>query len=359
MNPLVKDILIKINTAGYKSYVVGGYVRDYIMCFDNNFDIDITTDAPKEILLSLFKEYSPKVYKYDTINFKIDNYSIDIAHFRDEKLVDNDLVVNMSFDIKTDSLRRDFTINSIYMDANEKFVDLYNGIDDLKRKRIVFIGDPSLRIKEDPDRILRMIYLSIKYGFTIDEKICKDIFDISMDYISLCSTSSLKKYLLKILDTGNYEAFFEITRFLGVSSYFFDTIDNVLCDNLFVFLISSKFKYMSILPNDINKSINNINEIIKISNIDEKTLFKYSYEENISAAIMLDIPLATIKNIYNSMQIHIEKDIKINKKEIADMLNSLIDEKVNKIYNNIVDLLIYNRISNDKDVLKEYVLRGD
>ena len=359
MNQVVKNLLKSIDDHGYRSFVVGGYVRDYILGLNDNYDVDIATDAPANLLLDIFSDYSPKVYKFDTIKFKIDKYSVDIAQFRDEKLIDSRLIIKRTQDIETDESRRDFTVNSIYMDKEGNYTDYYGGIDDVKEKRLVFIGDPALRITEDPDRILRMIFFSIKYDFSADLYLNSDMYDLFKSNIKLCSDSSLSKYLLKIFQTNRLKDFFELITKIELDSFFFGNKDNVLFNNLYVFLISTNFKFINLLPNDIIKTIDCINEIVKGSIIDEKTLFNYSYENNINAAIILNVSLEEVKDKFNSMQIHSLNDVLINKKEIAHLINSEIDDNVNKIYNNIIDLLIYNKMINDKKVLTNYVLRGE
>lgn len=70
-------------------------------------------------------------------------------------------------DIKDDYLRRDFTINAIYIDMNGKIHDFANGLDDLKKKIIRTIGDSCVRFKEDPLRILRALRFAIQLDFTL------------------------------------------------------------------------------------------------------------------------------------------------------------------------------------------------
>ena len=99
----ILDLLFDINQHGYEAYLVGGFVRDYILGNGQNNDIDIATNAPTSFLLELFKDYKPKCFKYETIKFKYNEYNIDIAHFRKEEFHDDSLSVLLVDNLFDDS----------------------------------------------------------------------------------------------------------------------------------------------------------------------------------------------------------------------------------------------------------------
>ena len=72
-------------------------------------------------------------------------------------------------DLETDSKRRDFTVNALYIDPQGKVTDYHGGLEDLKMKVLRFIGDPVTRIQEDPLRILRAERFAKRLEFTLDE----------------------------------------------------------------------------------------------------------------------------------------------------------------------------------------------
>ena len=72
--------------------------------------------------------------------------------------------------MKADSVRRDFTINAIYIDSQGNTFDFHGGLQDLEKGLIRFIGDPYIRIKEDPLRILRAERFARRLGFRIEEE---------------------------------------------------------------------------------------------------------------------------------------------------------------------------------------------
>ena len=162
MDDLVKDVLETINKSGYQAYIVGGFVRDMIWKISSH-DVDICTDAPANVLLKLFNQYNPKIFKYDTIKFKLMDYRFDIARIREEKIVNNELSVTFQDDLSIDYLRRDFTFNALYLDVNNEIISFENSLEDCLNKKIEFIGDSNLRIEEDGSRLLRYISFILKY----------------------------------------------------------------------------------------------------------------------------------------------------------------------------------------------------
>ncbi len=78
--------------------------------------------------------------------------------------------------IEKDVERRDLTWNALFYDLEKrKIIDLVNGLEDLKNGITRFVGDPDMRIKEDPLRILRLIRFTSRYGYTIEEKTFKSV----------------------------------------------------------------------------------------------------------------------------------------------------------------------------------------
>ena len=149
---------IKINKGNIR--IVGGMVRDLLLKQNKSSEIDLVTNLDPSEIIDAFKksniEYITVGLKYGCITAKINGKLIEITSLR--KDVENDgrwPVVEYTKDWKLDAKRRDFTINSIYIDFNGNIYDSENGIKDLKNKKIIFIGNPVKRIKEDYLRILR------------------------------------------------------------------------------------------------------------------------------------------------------------------------------------------------------------
>ena len=173
-------ILKRIEDNGFKTYIVGGYIRDIILDRkSDNIDIDIATDALPEQIVPLFSKVIPTGIKhgtvtvlglknkYDITTFRVDGQYYDLRH--PERV----LYVK---DIHQDLARRDFTINALAFNPFAKeLIDDFNGIEDLQRRIIRTVGDAQLRFNEDALRMLRAIRFSSNLMFEIEEETIKQI----------------------------------------------------------------------------------------------------------------------------------------------------------------------------------------
>lgn len=160
---------------GFSLYMVGGTSRDYLLSRYTD-DLDLATDALVDEMLKILPEdYDIRTpfKKYGNLKIKMDDLLVDITTFRSEQnYQDSRHPQSVQFvkSLEIDAKRRDFTINALYIDETLlNIYDFYDGVDDLINHRIKMIGDPQVRIEEDPLRILRAIRFSLKLNFEIDE----------------------------------------------------------------------------------------------------------------------------------------------------------------------------------------------
>ena len=156
---------------GYRLYMIGGTTRDYLLGLDV-FDFDFVTDATPEEIKSFLPDADFTFAKFGSVRVKVDGVKVDVTTLRvEEDYGDFRHPGKIRFvkTIEEDYVRRDFTINAIYIDEDFKVIDPSHGLEDLKNKLIRFIGDPEKRIKEDPLRILRANRFANKLGFKIEE----------------------------------------------------------------------------------------------------------------------------------------------------------------------------------------------
>ncbi|NMB12852.1 MAG: CCA tRNA nucleotidyltransferase [Firmicutes bacterium] len=143
---------------GYQAYLVGGAVRDSLRG-EAPKDWDVTTDALPAKVLSLFRKTIPTGIKYGTITVIVQGIPVEVTTFRADGIYrDGRHPENVSFssNIEADLQRRDFTVNAIaYNPQNREFVDPYGGRRDLKRQLLRAVGDPKERFAEDALRMLR------------------------------------------------------------------------------------------------------------------------------------------------------------------------------------------------------------
>ena len=159
-----------INSFSEKSEVryVGGFIRK-IVKKEVIDDIDLATNLKPSEVCEALKNKNINFYEtgieHGTVTAIIDEYKYEITSLRKDLTTDGrHAKVEFSSDWKEDSLRRDFSINSIYSDQDGNLFDPNNGKKDLEDGRINFIGDVETRIKEDYLRILRYIRFFINYS---------------------------------------------------------------------------------------------------------------------------------------------------------------------------------------------------
>ncbi len=166
------EVIAIFKKAHYQAYLVGGSSRDYLLGREFK-DIDIATNAPLDWVSKNFKVENEDGISMGSIKIVYKNYLMEITRFREEEYTEKSSFPKIKKFLQypeEEAKRRDFTINAIYLDlTNQEIIDPYHGMQDLFSYQIRFIGDPILRIKEDPSRILRGLRLCKKLNFQIEE----------------------------------------------------------------------------------------------------------------------------------------------------------------------------------------------
>ncbi|HJK86196.1 MAG TPA: CCA tRNA nucleotidyltransferase [Candidatus Megaira endosymbiont of Nemacystus decipiens] len=164
-----------ISKQGGIARIVGGAVRDSLIGSKIS-DVDIATNlTPGQVIDLLTKNYIkviPTGIQYGTVTAIINNQPIEITTLRkDIKCFGRKAKVDFTDSFEEDAQRRDFTINALsYCPLDHKIYDYFNGIDDLNSKKVIFIGIPLERIREDYLRILRFFRFSLRFSKEIDKK---------------------------------------------------------------------------------------------------------------------------------------------------------------------------------------------
>ncbi len=211
IDPDAIKVISRLSQFGYKSYLVGGGVRDLVLGrMPKDFDI-VTSARPKEIK-KLFgnSRLIGKRFRIVHIVFK-GNKIIEVStarampNSRDSAKEPDDLMVekdNQYGTFKEDAARRDFTINSLFFDVrNETIIDYTGGYEDLMNKIIRVIGDENISLPEDPVRMLRAVKFASLLDFEIDPRLQKGISKYKK-YIQKSSISRLHEEFNKIFRTG-------------------------------------------------------------------------------------------------------------------------------------------------------------
>ena len=249
-------VLTRLNEGEYTAYLVGGSVRDHLLSRRPK-DFDIGTDAHPYEIKKLFRNCWIIGRRFRLAHIKFGTKTIEVATFRKhvpatEAAADaaasdpdpegsNEPVVvhssesqpalapleegqprgrghhdehgivrrdNVYGTPEEDAFRRDFTVNALFYDiATKSVIDYTGGIDDLHHKRIVSIGDPTVRFTEDPVRMLRAAVFAARLGFTMDDAVESTITSHG-ELIQKASPARLLEEYFKILRSGYAEATF-------------------------------------------------------------------------------------------------------------------------------------------------------
>jgi poly(A) polymerase len=214
-----------LNKAGYQAFLVGGCVRDAMLELHPK-DFDIATDATPEEVKALFRNCRLIGRRFRLAHVRFGREIIEVATFRAAAIHEHDdhhsdeegriLRDNVYGTIDEDVWRRDFTCNSLYYNiADFSIWDYTGGFEDIRKKRIVLIGDPEIRMREDPVRMLRAIRFAAKLGFDIDAAVIRSI-DHHSHLLTNVPAARLFDEFLKLFQAGNAERTFDLLRDHGL-----------------------------------------------------------------------------------------------------------------------------------------------
>ena len=156
---------------GFNLFLVGGTVRDYLLNKELD-DMDAVSDATPQEIMTFLPNVDTTFAYLGSLKYKNENgVKFDITTLREESsYLDSRHPSKINFvkDLKTDYLRRDFTINAMYLDIDLNVIDYCQGQVDLSNHILRMIGDPDTRLKEDPLRILRAIRFALMFNLKIE-----------------------------------------------------------------------------------------------------------------------------------------------------------------------------------------------
>jgi len=357
LDKIIKGILKKIEDNGFNAYLVGGYVRDYLLGI-NSLDVDICTNALPKDLHKLFPGNNNS-NNYGGFNLNIKGYNIDITTFRKELSYDKRKPTEIIYidSLEEDIKRRDFTINSICMTSSEQIIDLANGIDDLNNRTIKMLGNISERLKEDPLRILRAIRFSCVLNFEIDKSLYQEI-EKNYELVGTLSKTRIKQELNKILLHKNYLKGLsllkkiKILELLNIEYNDDITYVNDICGMWAQLKINDNYSFTK----QENINIINIRQIIEKGIIDNEILYQYGLYNSLVSGEILGINKKQITKIYNKLPIKSEKELQINNDEIISLLNIEPSKIIKEIKQELVNEILNNNLKNRNSELKKYIL---
>jgi len=199
-----------LHAAGYDAFVVGGAVRD--MLLDRHpKDFDIATDATPEQVRRVFRRSRIIGRRFRLVHVMFGEETVEVSTFRrmieaeDAETDEHGRLLrdNEFGDQEQDAARRDFTANALFYDpATQEIFDYHDGYADIRANTLRMIGDPAVRYREDPVRMLRAVRLSAKLGMKLDAATAAPITGMK-ELLGNVPQARLLDEMLKLLLSGH------------------------------------------------------------------------------------------------------------------------------------------------------------
>lgn len=223
-------VLYRLHKAGYEAYLVGGGVRD-VLLGNTPKDFDVATNALPEEVRKLFSNCRLVGRRFRLAHIHFGRDIIEVATFRANTEQDSHHRVqadsgrllrdNVYGNIEEDALRRDFTVNALYYNiADFSIVDYHNGMQDIQQKQLRMIGDPNVRYREDPVRMLRAIRFATKLAFNIDDATKQPIYALA-ELIKDIPPARLFDESLKLFMSGYSLENFKLLQHFGFIEFIY------------------------------------------------------------------------------------------------------------------------------------------
>lgn len=354
-------ILRKIEENGFEAYIVGGFARDNYIG-RNSTDVDICTNATPKQLRDIFQgsmlpkeQYGSVAVMFKKIRFDITTYREDIKYENNRLPVEIKYIDNLIDDLK----RRDFIMNTLCINKEGNYIDLFKARKDIDRKIIRTVGNAKEKFTEDSLRMLRAIRFATILGFELDEKVKQAISDCG-HLLKNLSYFRKKEELDKIFSSINVKRGISLLLEFGLDKYLdLNNLDKII-------IISSPLGIWAQLDvldtysfSNIEKSsIETIDKLKNNTSFDNYELYTYGlYLTSIVAEInKIDKNLLTKR--YMNLPIKNKRAILIDGNEICDVLNTKPSVLIKEIIEDLENKIIYGQLENNKKKIIEYIKKN-
>ena len=362
---MLKDalkLLNQIEEKGYKAYIVGGFVRDYVLGIISK-DVDIATSAtPKEIMEMFPNSVLPKE-EYGSVTLYLKNERYEITTFRKEiKYINNRKPIEIEYisSLLEDLKRRDFRMNTLCIDKNGKVLDYFDGKKDIENKIINTVGNSFNKFSQDSLRILRAIRFATSLNFSLSDEVKQAIID-NKHLLKTLSFSRKKQELDKIFIDNNARYGVDLLLELGLDQeleiYNLDKI--ILCNDIISIWASLDLsdKYKEEFTSSEKTIIKDVKEVLK-TGISNMSLYKYGLYVNQIASNILGVDKSSVVGIYEMLQIKSRNEIDITSEDIVKLLNIQPGPFFKELYDKLTEEIVNNRLENKKEKIEEFILKN-
>jgi poly(A) polymerase len=222
IDPDALKVLYRLKGAGFVAYLVGGGVRDLLLGRRPK-DFDIGTDAHPQQVKKLFRNCFVIGRRFRLCHVRFGRKVVEVSTFRRQAEPEaGDPMIRRDNTFGTpeeDAFRRDFTVNALFYDiATFSVIDYVGGLEDLDARVIRTIGDPGVRFREDPVRMVRAVALAARLGFAIDRDSLEAIRALRGEIVK-SSPARLLEEFYKVLRQGAAARTFELLHETGLLQY--------------------------------------------------------------------------------------------------------------------------------------------
>lgn len=222
-------VMAKLREAGFIAYLVGGSVRD-LLIKKSPKDFDISTSALPEQVKQIFNRQCILIgRRFRLAHVRFGHKVIEVSTFRTGEN-DSDLILhdNEWGTPAQDVLRRDFTINGLFYDPSTRsIIDYVGGWEDIQKRTLRTIGNPIVRFKQDPVRMIRLLKFRARFAFEIDVDARKALIK-SREEIVKSSPARVLEEIFRMLESGASAPFFMLMMESGILGLLFPPLNHFL-----------------------------------------------------------------------------------------------------------------------------------
>lgn len=252
-------VLYRLKEADCQAFLVGGCVRDMLLGREPK-DFDVATNAEPQRVNKIFRNGRLIGRRFKIVHILFRGEIIEVSTFRafqdedtDLKKSDEGMLLrdNVYGDIVDDAKRRDFTVNALFYNiADFSVIDFHDGLADLKNGILRIIGDPEVRYREDPVRMLRAVRFAAKLGFRIEKETEKPIHELRF-LLKNIAPARLFTEVIKLFLGGQALETFKLLRHYELFEFLFPDTEHVLKNKNF----ASINEFMNILLADTDARV--------------------------------------------------------------------------------------------------------
>lgn len=231
IDPEALKVLYRLKNHGFVAYLVGGGVRDLLLGRRPK-DFDVGTSAHPQQVRKLFRNSFAVGRRFRLVHVRFGRKIVEVSTFRRASAPEEgDTLIRRDNTFGTpeeDAFRRDFTVNALFYDiATFSVIDWVGGLSDLESRVIRTIGDPEVRLREDPVRMLRAVALAARLDFTIDADTVEAIRFLRGEIVRSSPARILEEFY-KILRQGRSRRTFELLHEHGLLAYLLPEADEAV-----------------------------------------------------------------------------------------------------------------------------------